>query len=217
MPKRLQVVALFGDPVSHSLSPVIHNAAFAALGLDFAYLPFRTGAGGLTELLGRLRPGGLVGANFTYPCKTAAGALCDRLSPEASAVRAVNAAQITPDAVTGYNFDGYGFERALEEWGEADWMQGEVIILGAGAAARACGYVLHTKEVSFSYAVRDPLRVRWVLPAGAPVIPLEGCPARLSSHDVRLVVNATPVGLSEGDGGLFSYCLLYTSPSPRDS
>lgn len=134
---KARVAGVFGDPVEHSLSPVMHNRAFAALGLEWVYVPFHVRAAVLADALQGVRALGLVGVNLTIPHKIAALDLVDGLSVEARLIGAVNTVHCVEGRLTGYNTDGRGFVRSLaEEAGETPRGQ-RVVIVGAGGAAKA--------------------------------------------------------------------------------
>src|SRR4029077_3797039 len=87
---RTRVIGIVGDPVEHSRSPAMHNAAFAALGLDYAYMALRVAPGDLRRAIDGIRALGFTGLNVTVPHKQAILPLLDRVSPEATAIGAVN-------------------------------------------------------------------------------------------------------------------------------
>jgi shikimate dehydrogenase len=199
---------LFGDPVAHSLSPVMQNAALQAAGIDGLYIPWRVQSAGLPTAFESLRGmENFGGANVTVPHKEQAFALVDTLTPEAAAVGAVNTVVARDGHLLGANTDGLGFLRSLHE--EADCLpRGQhAVILGAGGAARAV-------TVSLAEAGAEPLVIvnRTVERAqslaefvhrkiGASAIGLglddPRMPAMVS--DCALVVNTTSVGLNPSD------------------
>lgn len=133
---------LIGDPVAHSVSPAMHNAAFAHYGLPDRYTLWPTPAVALAERLMALRAPGMRGANVTLPHKTAVIPLLDELDPVAAAVGAVNTIVRLPHGqLRGLNTDVAGFLRALAQAG-VDPAGRTVVLLGAGGAARAVGYGL---------------------------------------------------------------------------
>jgi len=109
-----RVVGLIGWPVEHTLSPVIHNAAFAALGLDWVYVPLPVEPARVREAVEGLAALGLAGANVTMPHKEAVAALATELSEDAARLRAVNTLVVRGDAVVGHNTDAPGFSRFLQ-------------------------------------------------------------------------------------------------------
>ena len=105
-----KLICLLGSPVGHSKSPMMHNEAFRALGLDYCYLAFDVGKEGLLQAVEGLKALGARGMNLTMPCKNAVVSLCDRLSPAARLCGAVNTVVIEEDkTMTGYTTDGAGF------------------------------------------------------------------------------------------------------------
>lgn len=135
-------VGLIGNPVAHSLSPAMQDAAFACYDLPDRYQLWQTPAETLAARIATLRAAGMRGANVTLPHKTAVGALLDSLDPFAEAVGALNTVVRLPDGrLHGQNTDGPGFLRALAGTGFVP--RGEsAVLLGAGGAARAVAYAL---------------------------------------------------------------------------
>jgi len=202
-PNNVPLYALFGDPVEGSLSPAMQNAAFLAAGYKGTYLPFRADATSLPHLFAALRAESLSGANFTYPCKEAAAALCDSLAAEAAAVRAVNTVRID-GAVEGFNTDVYGFERALAA-SRLAVKSAPVLILGTGATARALGFVLERAGGLLTYATRERTRPQPLASGAVTIITLDEAARHLAMRRPVLVANATPSGLRASDAPLFDY------------
>lgn len=199
---------LFGDPVAHSLSPVMQNAALEAAGIDGLYIPWRVQSAGLPIAFASLRGmENFGGANITVPHKEQAFALVDTVTPEAAAVGAVNAVVARNGLLLGANTDGPGFLRSLYE--EADFLpRGKpAVILGAGGAARAVAW-------SLAEAGAEPLVIinRTALRAhslaefvhrkiGTMTIGLALDDPQMPDavKDGALVVNTTSVGLNPAD------------------
>src|SRR6266540_115406 len=112
-----RVVAILGDPVAHSRSPAMHNAAFAALGLDFVYVALRVRPPDLRRAVLGIRALGFVGLNVTVPHKEAIIPLLDDLSPAARAIGAVNTVVRRGGRLEGHNTDAQGFIRAVRKLG----------------------------------------------------------------------------------------------------
>lgn len=127
---------MFGYPVTHSLSPAMHNAAFAALALPFVYVPFSVAPDGLGQALRSLPALGIVGVNLTIPHKETALPFMDSITEEAHAIGAVNTVHCVEGRLCGDNTDGRGFFQPLREAGVSVAGQ-TVVVLGAGGAARA--------------------------------------------------------------------------------
>ncbi len=192
-----RAVGIIGWPVSHSLSPAIHNAAFAALGMDWVYVPLPVPPGSLAAALPGLAALGFEGANLTMPHKTEAAELLVDLSDDARRLQAVNTVVVGPDGPAGHNTDAPGFERFLERDAGFDPAGRTALVYGAGAAARACALALARRELdALIVVVRDPTK------AVAVERTLEGFRTRVGSMSfddarmaqVDLVVNATPLG-----------------------
>ena len=200
------LVGLLGYPVAHSLSPLIHNTAFRAQGLDWIYVALPVAPADVAEAVAGLKALGFSGSNVTVPHKQAVLPLMDELSPEAQAVGAVNTivCRREADGVTLYgdNTDVEGFLAPLHPF--ADTLhQASMLIFGAGGAARAVAFALLRayQPRRLIIAVRTPANAARLVqdlapydPAGAlRVVPL--AEARPAVQESRLLVNATPVGM----------------------
>lgn len=131
------LAAVIGSPVRHSLSPALHNAAFAAAGVDWVYVAFEVAPGDATAALAAVRALGIGGLSVTMPHKQDVADAVDVLDPAARALRSVNTVVRRDDGtLAGYSTDGAGFVASLEA---ADVVVdgARVAVLGAGAAARA--------------------------------------------------------------------------------
>ena len=198
---------LFGDPVAHSLSPVIHNAAFSALGLDAEYRAMKISPGDLPEAVSSLRSEGVLGANITIPHKEAATALVDDLTPRAKTIGAVNTIGVKEDGrLLGDNTDVAGFLAPIGSHMESI-SGGSAVIFGAGGAARAVCYALLTTMrpsrltiVARRIGQAEQLIADLAMADGSGVL----CStffdeAGRTVRDSRLIVNATPVGMHPAD------------------
>ena len=197
-------VWLIGRPVAHSLSPAMHNAAFAKLALPHRYELKETTEDQLAATLDRVRrDDDVLGANVTIPYKESVLRLLDEVDDVARRIGAVNTIVSRGARLIGHNTDKYGFEKALQtQPPRAPWHEGfpltgdRVLILGAGGAARACALALleHGNEVDI--ANRDPTRAE----ALAQSMEVNGrhpevVPWPRGRMLVDAVVNATPIGL----------------------
>ncbi len=144
---KTKLVGLLGWPVSHSFSPAMQNAAFAELGIDWAYVPLPVRPEDVEGALQGLAALNFVGANVTVPHKQAVMRHLDELSEAAQITGAVNTIHIEDGRYCGYNTDARGFIKALEEAGH-DPKGMRVAVLGAGGAARAVVYALTKAEVA---------------------------------------------------------------------
>lgn len=131
-----RLTGLLGRPVAHSISPLMHNEAFRQLGLDYVYLCFDVGEAELKTAVEGLKAIGVRGFNCTMPDKTAVCTLCDRLSPAAGMIGAVNTVINDGGVLTGCNTDGIGYMQAVKEAG-FDIKGQTMTLFGAGGAATA--------------------------------------------------------------------------------
>jgi shikimate dehydrogenase len=133
---KTKLIGIFGDPVAHTLSPAMQNAAFESLGMDFVYVPFHVRPAELKAAVGAIRALGMPGVNITIPHKEKVIELLDGLDEDARAIGAVNTVVNREGKLTGYNTDGEGFLRSLTEETGFNSQGKTIIILGAGGAAR---------------------------------------------------------------------------------
>ena len=188
---RVRVFALLGDPVLHSLSPVMHNAAFRALGLPAQYVPIRSSARDLPGLLGGLaRSGG--GGNVTVPHKELAARLVQDTSEIAREVGACNTFWRHAERVRGDNTDVAGVIDALRELGVVDGSRW--LIAGTGGGARAAVVAARRCGAAVAIRSRDAGRAEqfgeWALGRGVALVDADCC---------DVMINATPLGLRHGD------------------
>lgn len=204
---RTRVCGIFGYPVEHSFSPAMHNAAFAALGLDYIYVPFPVLPANLPGAVAAVRALGLAGVNVTIPHKEAVLPLLDELSEEARLIGAVNTIVNRSGQLHGDNTDGRGFLRSLEEKAGFTPAGKTALILGAGGAARAVAVQLalagtkrlllanrsqsRARELAGFVAERTGVRVEMV---PWPRKDNEMLPGE-ALLEAELVVQATPMGM----------------------
>lgn len=199
-------VGLLGYPVAHSRSPLIHNTAFRAQGLNYIYMALPVAPPNIAEAVAGLRALGFAGSNVTVPHKQAVLPLLDTLSPAAEAVGAVNTivCRRAEETVTLYgdNTDIAGFLAPLHA--HTDALQGtSMVIFGAGGAARAVAYGLLTtfRPQRLTLVARTRARAERLAADLAPYDArnaLQVTPsseARPAVRDARLLVNATPLGM----------------------
>ncbi len=155
---RTRLVGIVGWPVEHSLSPAMHNAAFAALGLDWAYVPLPVAPARVDEAVRGLRALGFAGANVTIPHKQAVMSQLDEVSGAARAIGAVNTIVVREGRLLGENTDWLGFLASLREAGFEPKGK-RALVLGAGGAARAVVYALASVGVEVAVVNRTPERV----------------------------------------------------------
>lgn len=228
---KTRVVGIVGFPVSHSRSPVMHNAAFAELGLDFVYVPFPVPPRELPAAVAGLKALGVAGFNVTIPHKVAIIPLLDRVSPEAQVIGAVNTVRIEDGLLTGFNTDGIGLLGALSAKLAFSPAGKSVLVIGAGGAARSAVAALADAGARrIDVANRSPEKARELCKAvaaafagtGLGAIPLERLSGQQFLQEFDLIVNTTSVGM-EGDSipqlelsgakpGAVVYDMVYAPP-----
>ena len=188
-----RLAGVIGDPVRHSLSPVLHNAAFQALGLDWAFVAFPVAAGQAAPALLGMRALSVEGLSVTMPHKTAVSGLVDRLTPVAERLGAVNTVAWEGTALVGHNTDGPGFVESLRSDQGVDPRGMRCVVLGAGGAARAVVLALAEAGAGEVAVVNRTARRAHEAAALAGAAGRVDAPAAVADAD--LVVNATPVGM----------------------
>jgi shikimate dehydrogenase len=189
------VVAVIGDPIAHSLSPLLHNAAFAALGLDWVSVGFRVPPGAARSALDAVRTLSLRGLSVTMPHKAAVAEAVDVLTPTAQRLDAVNCVIAGRDGrLTGDNTDGRGFITALGRGVGVDVSGMHCLVLGGGGAARAVVVALaDAGAADVAVWARRPEQA-------AAAAELAGSVGRMGEPGegaaAELVVNATPAGMA---------------------
>ena len=196
---RTALYAVVGHPVGHSLSPAMHNAAFAALGLDAAYLALDVEPDRLLEGLRGAHALGFQGLNVTVPHKRRAAGICLSLDPVARLAGAVNTLRRGPDGWEGFNTDAPAALALLEAAGVRAGAR--ALLLGAGGASRAGAWALLSAGCAVHVAARRPeaaLELCQAFSAAFPhgrvaAVSWYGAAAECASCDV--VVNGTSIGL----------------------
>jgi shikimate dehydrogenase len=198
----MKIFAVLGDPISHSLSPAMQNAALKALGLDAQYLSFRVAKENLRDALMGARAMGFSGLNLTIPLKETALeiVIADDLARAIGAVNTVSFGGDAKNEIKGYNTDGFGALMALEMAG-AKIRDSRALIVGAGGASRAIAYTLSRKGAQVSIANRSRSRAMELADR------VEGKGFGLDDLDklvprADILINTTSVGMKEGDPSL---------------
>lgn len=156
---KTRIYGLIGDPVEHSLSPLMHNAAFKELNLNCVYLPFHVRRKELPRAVKGLQSLGISGFNVTIPHKISMVKYLDEVEKEAASIGAINTVASRNGKLIGYNTDGAGAYRALRAAG-SDPRDQRIMILGAGGAARAVAF--HLAPVSRSLVILNRTREKAV-------------------------------------------------------
>ncbi len=192
--------------MSHSFSPRLHNAAFAAAGLDYAYVALPVPAGRVGDAVRGLAALGFRGANVTIPHKGAVIPYLSRLDEDAAACQAVNTIVVEDGELCGHNTDVEGVRQALAHCGGGGLHGAPAMLLGAGGAARAAGLTLARMGCEITIVNRTPEgaeRLARLLGAARPGVHCDTLPLQklLPEHvrRQRLVLNATSLGM-EGAG-----------------
>lgn len=196
-----KLLGVIGDPVRHSLSPVMHNAALAELGADFIYVAFPIKAADLKTAIAGFSASGVQGFNVTIPHKQAIMPLLHEVSADAQAVGAVNTVWRTERGWAGTNTDVAGFIAPLKPL--RDWSGQTAVVLGNGGAARAvvagCTQLGFGKIQVFGRNAQnlDAFLQSWAESPLHPPLSVHGLDAISNAvADAALIVNTTPVGMS---------------------
>ena len=180
-------LAVLGDPVSHSKSPAIHNAALAAVGIAGTYEARQVDDRGVRAAFDEVRSGALTGFNVTMPYKRLAAGLCDQLDPDAARAGSVNTVAAIEGAIWGFSTDVGGI---LDAWGDLP-AAGPILILGAGGAAAAACVALSDRPLylaahRFGAGVDLARRLEITIGEVRWEVPVIG----------SVVVNCTPLGMN---------------------
>lgn len=223
-----RVLGVFGHPVSHSLSPIIHNAAIEALGIDYIYVPFHVLPEKLGEAVRGLRALEIAGVNVTIPHKESVIGFLDEVDEKARRMGSVNTVVNDNGRLRGFSTDGPGFLSSIQtEWG--DVRDCRVLVLGAGGSAKAvafalaeigCDIVIANRTYSRAVELAESLKA---VSANVRAIPLEREAVAEAARSSDLLVNTTSVGMHpETDAipippdlihsGMLVYDLIYNPP-----
>jgi shikimate dehydrogenase len=203
------VAGVIGDPIHHSLSPALHNAAFRALGLDWVYVAFPVAAGQGAAAVAAMRALSLAGLSVTMPHKTDVVAGVDRLGPTAARLGVVNtiawAAGGDGGELEGESTDGGGFIDALRGDDGFDPRGRRCVVLGAGGAARSVTLALAQSGAGPVTVVgrrseAADLCARLAGSSGSALPAGDRAAVAAAVAAAELIVNATPVGMVAGDG-----------------
>jgi shikimate dehydrogenase len=194
-----QLFGIIGNPVEHSLSPAMHNAAFAALGVNGVYIPMRPSD--LADGFRGLRSLGFIGVSVTVPFKVAIMDFLDTIDPVARKIGAVNTLLFERTAneirCKGFNTDWLGSNQALAE--EIDLNGSTVLIIGAGGAARAVGFGLIEAGARVLLTNRTEAKGRELAAQlNCPFLP----PGELATVHADALINTTSVGMAPHADGL---------------
>ncbi|HJP15706.1 MAG TPA: shikimate dehydrogenase [Acidimicrobiales bacterium] len=189
------LAAVIGSPVTHSLSPILHNAAFDFLKMKWEYVALEITERELEEVLEQMRLGGLGGLSVTMPFKTIMASLVDSCTPTAQALNAVNCVVSTEEGLIGHNTDGDGFLNGLIHDAQFDPRGKKAAVIGAGGAARAVIEALARSGVTSITVINRTLDKAESAADLAGEIGRVGTPEDIPETD--LVVNATSLGMKD--------------------
>lgn len=214
-------LAVIGDPIAHSRSPQMHNPALAARGIHAQYIRVHVPAGSVAEALGLFARHGFLGVNCTIPHKFEALDAVDEVDDLARKLGAVNTVAIRDGRLHGYNSDGPGFLRSVEEAFGTSVRGLRVLIIGAGggagrAVAVQCALERCAKLILVNRTVEKLAPLLREVQGHAPDLDVSALAwTNEEIHrvigDVDLIVNASPIGMKPGDAGLFDLTMLRPS------
>ena len=198
-----RVCGVIGDPIEHTMSPVMHNAAFKELGLDYLYVPLRVKREELGKAVESIRALNIRGLNVTLPHKVAIIPFLDELDPLAKKIGAVNTIVNDNGVLTGYNTDATGFLQALLDKGVKP--EGKnIVILGAGGASRAISFILAERGthlvilnrlLEFDWAKELAQRISQISKK-VRALELNEKNLEMMLEGADILINATSVGMS---------------------
>ncbi len=196
---KTKIIGIFGYPIEHTLSPLMHNSAFDKLKMDNCYIPFRVSPEDLSSAVESIRSLNMAGVNITVPHKENVIPLLDKTDKEAAFIGAVNTVTNFDRTLTGYNTDGRGFISSLTEDG-ISIDQKNIVIIGTGGACRAISYYLSEKASKLSlYDIDKPKAEKLIHDLKElrdNVFPLEKIEG---AGEADIIINATPLGMKPDD------------------
>lgn len=197
---KTKIVGIFGDPIEHTLSPLIHNTAFQELRLDYCYVPFHVKKEKLKEAVSAIRALNIKGVNITVPHKESVMQYLDEISEEAKYIGAVNTVLNDEGILKGFNTDSKGFIMSLKEQ-KVPVKDKNILVLGAGGAAKAIIYgilkekgriYIFNRTVSKAYKIKDSFSNLGQIEIVEKIDPS-------LMHKINIIVNATSLGLKKND------------------
>ena len=208
-----RVAAVIGDPVSHSLSPRLHNAAFTALGLDWLYVACHVPEGHGAEAVEEMRSLGFKGLSVTMPHKAAVASAVDALSATAAKLGVVNCVRVEDDRLIGENTDGIGLLNSIQTQMAIDVEGLRVVILGAGGAARSVALAMVESGSTVGICNRTHSSAEQIVEivGGTSSVVQQN-----AIKDAELIINATPIGMAANDPMPFDADLLRDGQSVVD-
>jgi len=201
--EKIKVCGLIGDPIEHSMSPVMHNAAFARMGIDYVYLPFRVRKEELGQAIDGMKSLNIRGLNVTIPHKVAVIPYMDKLDPLAEKIGAVNTIVNDDGTLTGCNTDATGFLQALTDRG-INPEEKNIVVMGAGGASMAISFalaergaylVILNRELELAWAEELAHRISQAFDKEVRALKLDEANLATVLDKTDILVNATSVGM----------------------
>jgi len=195
------VVAIIGNPVFHTMSPVMHNAGYQHLGIPYIYVPFEVDPDVVADALAGAKALGIRGLSVTIPFKESVIPYLDEIDPLAARIGAVNTIVIDAGRMKGFNTDVQGVVAPLEK--RVTLNQRRIVIFGSGGAARAAAFALREKGALVTICARNFKTAEKLVSDidGVQFVPLSSL---RSLDDFDVVVNATPAGMNNDTPFLLS-------------
>jgi len=196
---KTKIIGIFGDPIEHTLSPLIHNEAFSYLGLDYCYVAFNVKKDKLKEAVEGIRALNIKGVNITVPHKETVIQYIDELSDEAKNIGAVNTILNNEEILKGFNTDVNGFILSLKDKG-ISIKNKNFLILGAGGAAKAIVYgilkeggkvYIYNRTPSKALAIKEKFKKFGFI----EIVEMD----KSVTEKIDVIVNATSLGLKKDD------------------
>jgi shikimate dehydrogenase len=200
---KTKICGVIGDPIEHTMSPVMHNTAFSKLGLDYVYVAFWVKVSELSQAVAGMRSLNITGLNVTIPHKVSVIPMLDKLDPLAEKIGAVNTITNDDGILTGANTDASGFLQALMDRG-VDPAQKRVAVLGAGGASRAICFSLAergarlailNRKLELDWAEKLASEISEAFKKKVPALELNEANLAKTLEGSELLVNATSVGM----------------------
>jgi len=198
---KTKLCIIIGDPVEHSLSPAMHNAAYVELGIDheFVFVASRVRVENIKSVVTAMRVMGFRGLTCTVPHKIEVMQYLDEIDPIAQKIGAVNTVVNNDGMLIGYNTDWQGAVIPLEKYGSLK--DKKVALIGAGGAARACGFGMVEKGARltiFNRTIEKAEILARELDSKVEVRSLDQVPEEMEGYDI--IMNATTMGMGKNEG-----------------
>jgi shikimate dehydrogenase len=198
---KTQIYGIIGDPIEHTVSPAMQNAAFSELGMDCIYLPFNVKGDDLRFAIQGLRALNIRGLNVTIPHKASVISLLDELDPLVESLEAVNTIVNSEGILKGYNTDASGFWRSLQSE-KIDPDKKKALVLGAGGAARAICFMMADKGADMTILNRHLQagqkladRISGLFRREVRALELNKDNLTMELKDAEIIINTTSVGM----------------------